>query len=372
MSLQLTKTEKVFAVIVTAAISTFFGFFLLVNKSTSNKFDFSTDTGINYKMARPDQAFAEYTLEGRELDQYYEGLTPEEKKIFNKKKNVLEAVKQVEDKKKEEVKKKQVATAQKAQKQRKASQEQAKQYSKQVEIKTESKKRGQKQSENSYIAENTNYNANNFENPSPSVDENNQVKSNKKSFSEWRNIIFAEPTPENMAAFVAAFRKGEVTSTELQAMAQDLLDQEENNLKGLGLAILRSVPSLQSLSQLVHEESNLPPTYQTYVEQSLLTYFYPQNIGFIKSALQTSDPLLKAKVLSLLQINLTRLSNGDSTAFVDARNRRSGGTELTMSGFVTLIPALAAITANANDGDLASVAQQVLSLIQTHNNIAQN
>lgn len=367
MGSNLSKAEKFLVVAAGLAIIAFVGFFSFINKkSLAPKFNFAAYTGINYQMARPDQAFSEYTLEGRELDQVYEGLPQEKKKAIAKKK--AEAAKaKVDAKKKEEEKKKQ---AQAKLKQAKAAQALALNQSRQEEIKklieNKNKTSANDLKQNSYTAP--------LAQPfseAPAQDEEGKSKP-KKSYAEWRSLIFSNPTNESIGLFVTAFRKGEVTSTELQAMAQDLLDQSDNTLKGLGLAILRSAPSLQSLSQLVHEQANLPAAYQSYVESALVSYFLPQNISYLRSALQTRDQLLLSKVLNLLQLNLDKISRNDLSMFNERGRGSVSEINVTIQNFVILVPALTTLSSTNDETGLAGTAQQVLTLIQTYNNIARN
>jgi len=369
MGSNLSKAEKFLAIVAVAAITAFVGFFSLINKkSISSKFNFSTETGINYKMARPDQAYSEYSLEGRELDQVYEGLPEAKKKAIAKKKaEISKAKAKVDAKKKDEEKKK---LAQVKQKQAKEAQVQALHRSRQEELKIALDNKVKSQSVTSEsrpgFATQTNATDNTVQ-----EDEAGKTKP-KKSYAEWRALIFSSPTSENIGQFVTAFRKGEVTATELQAMATDLLDQNDNTLKGLGLAILRSVPSLQSLSQLVHEQPNLPAAYQAYVDSAMVAYFLPQNISYLKSALQTRDQMLLGKVLSLLQTNLPKISQNDFSMFNERGRGSVSDVNVSIQSFVVLVPALTTLTTTNDETGLAGTAQQVLSLIQTYNNVARN
>ncbi len=368
MGSNLSKAEKFLFIVAAVAITAFVGFFAFINKkSMSDKFNFAVETGINYKMARPDQAFSEYTLEGREVDQVYEGLTPEKKKEIAKKKAAAAKAKaKVAAKKKEDDKKK---LTQAKQKQARDSQLQALTQARQNEL----KKLLENQKAKNQSGDVSPTYATQVSSPENTVQDDGTGKSKpKKSYAEWRSLIFSSPTNENIGLFVTAFRKGEVTATELQAMAQDLLDQNDNTLKGLGLAILRSAPSLQSLSQLVHEQANVPAAFQSYVEAALVNYFLPQNITYLKSALQTRDQMLLSKVLSLLQTNLPRISQNDFSMFNERGRGSVTDVNVSIQSFIVLVPALTTLSSSNDETGLAGTAQQVLSLIQTYNNVARN
>lgn len=374
MSMHITKGEKAIALSAVAIVAVFFVAFTQISKRSKVGSTFETDSKINYNMARPEQPYSEYTIEGREIDQYYEGLPPSERaKAMTKRKKDLIAKKQADTKKKDDQKKRQaVAAKQKAVAQARAKQQQQQQAK--VSATQEDLKNRLKDFKDETVKRNQgneNYAFANVNN-APAANQNPEVQpKNKKTFAEWRDLIFATPTSDTLGQFIAAYRKSEVSATELQAMATDLLEQDQSQLKGLGLMILRSVPSLASLSQLVHAE-NIPQEYQSYVEQTYIAYFYSQNLTYLNAALATRDRLLVTKVLNLLNVNLTRLSQGDQSGFIDPRNRRNGDVSaFSMANFVSLMPNLGTL-AGSQDAELRTLAQQVAALIQSSNNIAQN
>lgn len=375
METNLTRTERTIAITAVAAISIFFAMFLKVNNRTQSNSEFESATAIDYKMARPEQAYSEYTLDGREIDETYEGLPVKEVKNskLDKKKQELIAKQNAENKKKEELKKKQ-AQAAKTQAQQQAAAKQAALSKAPV-----SGDKSRNSDESDSVQADSGYTSAPYNNTNAAVakkedkkDDSADPKKDKKDFAAWRTLLFATPTPENLALFLAAFRANEVTSEEYFAMAQDLVDQTDAKLKGLGLMALRSVPSLKSLSQLAHLGAASVGNYQSYVDQSLLAYLNPQNIGYLSQALATKDKVLVVKTLTLLNVNLTKFSQGDLGGLGDPRNGRNGEvTTFTMASYRSLVPALAQLL-TSQDQQLATLAQQVTTIIQSSNNIALN
>ena len=365
----LTKTEKVIAGVALSAISVFIFMFFQISKSSGSKLanQFETAHSINYKMARPEQVYSEYTLNGRELDQSYEALTPEQKKVANKKKQAR-LLKELTKKKKDEVKKKQIAAATaKAQVMAKTRAQVAAAARESVKAKAEYKKVTSDRAQEQAYA-NQNYNN---ATPAPATEEAGAKAPVKKSFAEWRALLLEKPTSENFAAFLTAYRKNEVTMIEYQAMAQDLLDQTDVKLKGLGLQALRSVPSFQSYSQLVHIQGVLPENLQVYAENSIMEYLQPQNLGYMNQALASSDKVVLLKSLTLLSANLEKLNQGDASSFSDPRTRGASNSGVTMSTFRTLLPSLGAIS-TSQDQELAALANSLVALINQSNNVATN
>lgn len=368
MKTNLSKSEKVIAITTIAAISVFFTVFLKVSRSQQSSNQIETSSGINYTMARPETNYSEYNLDGRELDQSFEGLPVERglAKLEQKKKDLI-AKKVAEAKKKDEAKKKQTQSTNTQKAKAIASKEKVAYVNEsenvQNNIKQERSNQAQVPNNSVSVAQQNN------ETVDPTEDSQKPVK---KSFAEWRNILFSKPTSETLALFVNALRKNEVTATEFQAMAQDLIDQNDPQLKGLGLMALRSVPSLASLSQLAHVNPASLGNLQAYVEQSFNAYLQNQNILFLNQALVTKDKVLLVKVLSLLNSNLAKFNQGDFSSLVDPRNRREGevGT-FSIANYRILLPALTQLS-SSQDPELSSLAQQTTSYIQTSNNIAQH
>lgn len=369
METSLTRNEKIIAIIAFTVVAAFFALFMQVNRSSKGSPQFDSSQAIDYRMARPDQTYSEYTLDGRELDETYEGLTKIEDKLAKKKEEMVAKQKAEEKKKKEEAKKKQSLVSRIQQQLENAKNK----FEQMLQAKEEAK--AQDKVKKDAVAQNT-YSARGVDAAQAAQDAADTTKDttkdkSKKSYSEWRALLLASPTSENLALFLAAYRKNEVTATEYQAMAQDLLEQTDSKYKALGLMALRAVPSLASLSQLVHLEG-LSAEYQAYVEQAISLYILPQNLQYLNQALLTSDKTLVSKSLNLLNINLPKLIQGDTASFVDPRNSRNSdvGT-LSINDYATLVPALTQL-AQSGDSDLSGLAQQVAALIQSTNNVAQN
>ncbi len=373
METNLSRNEKILAYMTFAAIAGFTVLITQVNlKSNASASQIGTGLHINYQMARPEENYSEYSLSGREIDQSYEAVAKKisAAKALEQAKN-LAAKPKTESQKKAEAEKKKVEASQKAaalaRSQAVAAQQALKKpTASQVKVassdkKVESQNTEQSASESSAVSTQEQNRAN------ANVDDSNAAKQkNKKSFAQWREQVFAQPTRETINAFLDAHKKGEISATEVQAMAQDLLDQNNETLKGLGLYTLRASPSLASLSQLVHVEDKLSASYKVYVEQAYLAYLQPQNVNFLGQALQTKDKTLIAKTLALLNTNLPNVGKVDSRQGRDNGSLSSG---LTMSSFVSLLPALATLSTSQ---DFAALAQQAMGYIQSSNNVAQN
>lgn len=380
MELQLTKNEKIIAWVLLGLVMSFFLMFMQINSSHRSLSQIESNTSINYQMARAEEGFSEYSLSGRDVDHVYQGLPAQAKKESQKAPT------------KTDLKKLTALSAEAAKKQAALAQAQALAKKKQAQAKQQKNTKADesvaqattssteetenKPTENANAQENfANFQKNQKKNAATNDTTDAQNKNKKKkTYAEWRALLFSKPTRETLVSFMEAYKNNDVTSDEYQAMSQELLSQTDDNLRGLGLLALRSMPSLQSFSQLVHIQSQLPTTYQNYVEQAYLAYLQPQNIQVLNQALMTKDKTLVLKSLNLLGTNLQKIHQGDYTSLVDSRNKRdgsSGSSSISISTYKSLLPALISL-GSSTDQDVSPLAQQVSSLIQTSNNVAQN
>lgn len=364
MKTSLTRNEKSFMIVTLVVVAAFCGIFKTVNfKVLGSKSKFERTEAINYEMARPEQAYSGYSLDGREIDEQYEAIQAKAVKAKKATEVAKAKAKKVDAKKQD----KKAAVAQAVSKPVVRPLGSA---SVSPIAKSAANSASEQVSTNSNINSGSNYSnsaaAVAAQDPQSDSSANDDKSKAKKSFEKWRAEIFATPTKETMTLFINAFRKGDVTATEYQAMAQDLIDQSDSNLKGLGLMALRAQPSLASLSQMVHVEAQLPAALQAYVQAAYLSYFQPQNVQYLNQALQTKDKTLVLKSLTLLTTNLPKIKTGDVSAFIDARNRRDAASEtLSMNSFRTLIPALTSL-ASSQEQNLSGIAGQLANLIQAN------
>lgn len=367
MESTLTRNEKFFISFGIFIIVAFLVSFHNINKRPSTFSQYETSEAINYQMVRAEEGFSEYSLEGREFDEEYLGLKA--KKIGSGLQTVKPLSKNIEKGKAAIAKKLSVKAVKPATKinptisispakvnplaHSDGKSENHKGFSESeanLNVNTQAVFVGADGISNNTNNENTNTNTN---------------KKTKKSYSQWRQEIFAKPMAETMTAFISAYRREEISSTEFQAMAQDLLEQNDANLKGLGLMALRSQPSMASLSQMVHVQQQLSVPLQSYIEQAYLSYIQPQNIQYLNQALQTQDKKLILKSLSLLSINIAKIKNGDVENFVDARRlRETNSLDLSVAMFKQLLPSLA-IIGSAQVPEISPLAVQVAAMIES-------
>ena len=367
MELSITRNEKLFAIIGISLTAAFLLTFSKLNNKPKTLSQFETNEIINYDMARPQEAFSEYTLDGREIDSHFEGLNPAS---VDEKASSIVANKNVNPKNLKVVDTKKIAALKQA-----AAKSSDTKITKSItsvsrvetaaaataDVKLLELNKGQNQYLQPVVNSLTSESANLV--PVPEL-------KNKKVYSKWRAEIFANPTKEILSLFISAHRKGEVTAVELQAMAQDLIDQDDIQIKGLGLMVLRSQPSMASLSQLVYAQEQLPPALQAYVEQAYLAYLQPQYVFIFSDVFQSKNKKLIVKSLSILGTNMQKIRSGDVIAFVDGRKRRDADVPvLSINNLKELLPSLILISAS-QEPEVSGPASQVVGFIQNNVSVA--
>lgn len=375
MEPNLNRTEKFLAVAAVSAIGAFIFMFLQINyRPSSSMSQIETSGQIDYQMAKPVEGYSEYSLNGREIEEVYEGLEAKQAvfKTSDKKTKTEVIKKAVTAKKKiEDTKKAQTRAAQLAAYNKKVAEVKKAWDAHNARKKAEANSKTEAETQANNSSPSAPFSGAENRNQPPIL--NDPKAKNKKTFAEWRAQIFAQPTRETVDALMAAYRKNEVTAAEVQALAQDLLDQNDDKMKGLGLYVLRSAPSMGSLSQMVHAEPEVNDSLKAYIGQAYLAYLQPQNVGYLNQALQTKDKTLILKSLNILGVNLQKLSQGDYSSLNDPRNRRDSGavSQFSMTSFTSLVPALTTLS-QSQDQELISPAQQVLGFIQSTNTVATN
>ncbi len=355
MESSLTRNEKIFMILGSATIICFLVVFSKLNNKPKDLSQYETAEAINYQMVRAEEGYSGYSLDGREIDETYQGIKGKNPAKTLAVKPVAKTPAKVAPVNKPIV----AAVAVKSPTPVLAF------TSQKTTERTVAKKEAKPDIQNSETTTPTNSMAEQDANETKKENPADKKEKPKKSFSQWRQELFAKPTKETMTEFINAFRNKELTNAEFQLIAQDLLDQNDPNIKGLGLMALRAQPSMTSLSQLVHSEEQLPVTLQAYVQQAYLAYVQPQNIQYLNQALRSQDKAVVLKSLILLSVNLPKIKSGDVAGLVDSRHlREPGAATPSVDIYRALLPSLVALS-SVQVAEISPLAQQVATLIQS-------
>lgn len=356
------------AVFVTAFAVFFFGF-----KSKDQNLSRATSNNINYEMAKVKSSESLYSLDGREIDRENQELDSE---IQTK----TQAANSTNTKKINAKADAKIAAAKKSA----AAQAAAKKTQVAQVAKTTQDKKLQPVARNAateVTAEikkdvlNTQSSQNNQATSSPvteSDDNQAEPKKNVKSATEWSKELFASEDRQTVLKFVSAYKSKEVSENDFYNVVQQLLASQQESKKGFGLYALRTTPSYQSFAALIKAQASLNSTYQTYVQDALLSYNQPANLNYLRQALSIADKQVVLKTLEIVKTGFNDVKNGNTSALVDARNKRDNDVAaFALQNYQSFLPQLAQLQQTA-DADVNSSASQLIQTIQATAFVASN
>ncbi len=364
MELSLTRNEKIFTLLGLAVIIAFLVAFTKLTNKPQPVAQFDANEAINYQMERPEESYAGYSLDGRDIDERFEGSY---KPKTSAKMNVLTKPEVKNSKAKSPVVAKKTAAVAKSKKDVQLIKIAG---ATPIVAKLEVKKPDPVTAavDNNRIPQRYEQ-QNDVTVVEPELAVKPDIK-NRKSYTQWRADIFAKQNKEILTAFINAHRAGDVSVAEFQAMAQDLIDQDDVKIKGLGLMALRAQPSMASLSQMVHVQAQLPAELQAYIEQAYLAYLQPQHVAVFNQVFQSQDKKLVLKSLAILGTNMQKIKSGDVTSYIDARQRRDADApQMSLNNFRSLLPSLLAMS-SSQEPAVSQMAAQVAGIIQSSAQVA--
>lgn len=309
------------------------------------------DKEITYEMARPNSFTpGEYDLSGREIDRRYENpfekveapTKPgaDKKTATNAKKN--EAKKNNKDKKQADNKKKPTTT---------------------VNV-VDDTKRTLSDSEDQKAAATTPQNTNQ---KNSNQNKNDKTADNKdkdgRSPDQWRALLLAEPSYENMKALMQAYSEKQIDESSYYKIIQSLIENQNSQIQSVGLYGAQGFPSVQSFSIITKNEDILTGNARNFAEQILMGYNQSQSIGILSQVLRSNDEVVVMKAGEIILAGIQKYRNGES---ITEGNRTTRGDVKIRSAsqYSVLIPSLQQLAATQN-ANISQLANSVLSQIQS-------
>ncbi len=315
---------------------------------------------INYEMAKAKSAELLYSLEGREIDREIHELEAEAVSgVKSSAKNKAVVLKKAEAKK-AEVAKAKAATTEAAKKASVASKSAQRQSNEIPVQKTES-----------HSPENTLNSPYSVGARAVSQEQNDittdpTVKKNFKSIAEWTKEIFATNDRQVILKFVASYRNKEVSDSDFYSVVTQLLNTQDENKKGFGLYALRAAPSYASYAMLVKSQSSMNASYQTYIQETLLSYHQSGSLNYLKQALSSNDKQIVLKTLDIIKVGYLDIKNGNSSSLIDSRYRRDGDyATFSLQNYLAFLPQLTRLQSQAQLSGDQDVYAAVTVLVQT-------
>lgn len=190
-----------------------------------------------------------------------------------------------------------------------------------------------------------------------------QQPKNTLSGDQWRALMMAQPTKENMAKLLEAYSKKEVDDQTFYMIVTDLFRSNKAETQALALTAVKSNYSLKSFSVTSQYYDQLTPELQQQAHAYLLNYAVSARLSILMSALQSPDVEV---VGTAAQVVLAGYQNakGGVVSSGDPRNSRGDITINSVSGYSKFIPIFQQL-AQSHDSSIVSLANTALSQIQS-------
>jgi hypothetical protein len=185
----------------------------------------------------------------------------------------------------------------------------------------------------------------------------------KNSADQWRALLNAQPTKENVDKMVAALTAGELDSASFYSIVGDLLKNNKADTQKMGVYALSAsgykAPAFVLASEYYEQ---LAPEAQTAAHAYLVSYATKGYLTILQGALQSS----KASVVEVAAQVVIEGYQAAKSGNASTPPRASRGDEVTssVSGYSKFVPIFQSL-ARSGDATIAQLANSALSQIQT-------
>lgn len=130
---------------------------------------------------------------------------------------------------------------------------------------------------------------------------------NKLSAAQWRALMMGQPSNENISDFIAAYRKGEVTSMDFYAIVNELLLSTRSEQSSVALILLNGDPSPQAFEMLVTQQDAVTAEVRLSMQSLLNTYSNTNRFSVLSRLLNHTNPEVSVEAARLLDHALTQV-----------------------------------------------------------------
>lgn len=195
-----------------------------------------------------------------------------------------------------------------------------------------------------------------------------QTKNVKKTLEQVRTEFMTNPSREAMMALVSSYKKNEVTSADFYQFQSELLDSGNATLVGHSLYALRLTPSAESFSMMAQYQPQAAPTYQTYIEEALLSYNQSAQISVLATVIRSGDKVVVMKALHVVEEGINSIKSGTVSQLVDSRGRRETTfSKFNLNNYLALLPAITQVLTSSQDSELTASLESLKNLINSSN-----
>lgn len=186
---------------------------------------------------------------------------------------------------------------------------------------------------------------------------------NKNSADQWRALLNAQPTKENVDKMVAAVKAGELDSASFYSIVADLLKNNKADTQKMGIYALSASGYKSQAFVLASEHyEQLAPEAQTAAHTYLVSYATKGYLTILQGALQSSNTAVVEVAAQVVIEGYQAAKSGNASA--PPRSSRGDEVASAASGYSKFVPIFQSL-ARSGDAAIAQLANSALSQIQT-------
>lgn len=178
----------------------------------------------------------------------------------------------------------------------------------------------------------------------------------ERSAQQWRSLLSAQPTIENMDKLLRAYNQREVDDAEFYVIIEDLFKSQKSENQKVGFHGLRTVQSAKSFSLLSEYYENFNPDTKPQATQLMASYGSSARLDILAQAMRSPNPKTALFAVNVAQMSL-------SSARQNPRDVRAGGGSRNARKYAVLLPALLQLQQSGSP-EVAGIAGQLYSQLQ--------
>lgn len=186
---------------------------------------------------------------------------------------------------------------------------------------------------------------------------------NGLSSDQWRALLMAQPTQENVAKLMQAYAAGEVEEQTVYTVVTDLFRNNKSEVQNLGLVALNSIYTERSFSLVAEFYDQLASDIQPKAHKYLMSYAVTPRLPILAEALKSNNSNVVETALEVVIAGHKAAQNGGNLSG-DPRNTRGDVATSSLASYSKFIPFFRQL-AQSSDPQIAGLANTALGQIQT-------
>lgn len=166
--------------------------------------------------------------------------------------------------------------------------------------------------------------------------------------SQWRSLLLAEPTIQNMDKLVVAYREQKIEASSFYGIVADLSKSNKPEVQTVALYGLERTPSLQSYMMTIKTRETLSGQNKSYSERILLSYNRSDRLPILAQALKTNDTNVVVTTAQIINSGLAQIKQGRPVDF--SRESRTNATPAqSLSSYQQFVPIFQGFQSSGNE-----------------------